>query len=284
MVAACGLQAGCMHVAEDSSKKWGVRRPALPLSGVEGIDALVIAAGVIEVPLGDRYLNQELWNLVDEQAVPLEAKAGLSANGLRAGLLGSHPPSEFLALLTNEKTCMPPRQIQTRLGQAYSPFPPLKHDLLRFALKDDDLSEEAEFSKAQCLWEVTCTQGEDRRLAVRVVPMVLHGEVLFEPQSVTGSEGVMSWQLSQRQEQERYEGLSVEVDMRPSEFLLIGCTPHADGLLGTSWLTQQRDDGESAVQRLLVIRVARTGKALEAPAPDVPRPLVLQAQQLTNSR
>lgn len=275
--------AGCMHTRENDNqaKSWGVRRPTMPLSGVEGADAIIMAVSVIEVPLTDNYIGQELWALVDEQAVPLEAKANLAANGLRAGLLGGHPPSDFLALLTSEKTSVAPRQIQTRLAQPYSPFPALKHETLRFTLRDGDQDESVEFSKAQCQWEVTCKPGEDRKLAVKVVPMLRHGEMLFEPHSVTDAEGVMSWQLAQRQEQEKYEGLAVEVDLAPSEYLVIGSTNKPGDSLGSSWLTQI--DTERPVRHLLVIRVARHGQALKASAPDAPKPLALQAQEQTLS-
>jgi hypothetical protein len=279
LVATLGLCSGCMHSREEENKaaSWGVRRPPLPLSGVEGTDAITMAVSVIEVPLTDSYVGQELWSMVDEQALPLESKANLAANGLRAGLLGGHPPSDFLALLTSEKTSVAPRQVQTRLGQPYSPFPALKHETLRFTLRDGDQSESVEFAKAQCQWEVTCKPGEEKKLSVKVVPVLRHGEMLFEPQSVTDAEGVMSWQLTQRQEQEKYEGLAVEVDLAPSEYLVIGCSNKPVDGLGLSWLTQI--DTERPVRRLLVIRVARTGQALKAPAPDAPKPLALQAQE-----
>jgi len=43
-------------------------------------------------------------------------------------------------------------------------------------------------------------------------------------------------------------------------------------------------DTDRPVRRLLVIRVAKTGQALTAPAPDAPRPLALQAQEGTPGR
>lgn len=281
LVATLGLCPGCMHSREEEAKisSWGVRRPPLPLSGVVGADAITMAVAVIEVPITDTYVSRDLWSMVDEQALPLESKANLAANGLRAGLLGGHPPPDFLALLTSEKTSVAPRQVQTRLGQPYSPFPPLKHETLHFTLRDGEASESVEFAKAQCVWEVTSKPGEEKKLSVKVVPVLRHGEMLFEPQSVTDAEGVMSWQLTQRQDQEKYEGLAVEVDLAPSEYLVIGSTNQPSDSLGSSWLMQV--DTERPVRRLLVIRVAKSGQALKAPAPDAPRPLALQAQELS---
>ena len=93
LVATLGLCPGCMHSREEEAKisSWGVRRPPLPLSGVVGADAITMAVAVIEVPITDTYVSRDLWSMVDEQALPLESKANLAANGLRAGLLGAIP-------------------------------------------------------------------------------------------------------------------------------------------------------------------------------------------------
>ena len=46
-----------------------------PFAAPSGPDVIAMDVSVIERPLGDRYLNDELWSLADEQVIPLERKA-----------------------------------------------------------------------------------------------------------------------------------------------------------------------------------------------------------------
>ena len=64
-----------------------------PATGPFGPDAVGLEVAVIEVPVGDRYVNSGLWATIDEQVVNLDHKAALDDNGLRVGLIGGMRPS-----------------------------------------------------------------------------------------------------------------------------------------------------------------------------------------------
>src|SRR5947209_2927371 len=82
-----------------------------PFSGPTGGDVVQIDVAVLERPLGDRFLNRELWELADEQAITLEQKAVLDDNGFRVCQIGGLPPAGLQALLTSERSCPDPRRV-----------------------------------------------------------------------------------------------------------------------------------------------------------------------------
>src|SRR5262249_31000495 len=83
-----------------------------PFQGPTGPDVVSMQVALIERPVGDPYLNHELWAGADEQAIPLERKVVLEDNGLRVGQIGGIAPAKLLALLTSEKSCINPRCLQ----------------------------------------------------------------------------------------------------------------------------------------------------------------------------
>src|SRR5262249_4764803 len=98
------LLAGC-------SWPWFSRSPTPPagtdpycaLGGPAGSDVVVMEVAVLEMNIGDKYLNEELWNTTIEQSLPPETRTILEENGLRAGLIAGQPP-DFLQVITSERT------------------------------------------------------------------------------------------------------------------------------------------------------------------------------------
>src|SRR5256885_16763862 len=71
-----------------------------PFSGPAGPDVVQMDVYVAERPLGDRYLNEGVWQL-DEQAITLEKKVDLEDNRLRGGPGGGLPSAVLRNHLTN---------------------------------------------------------------------------------------------------------------------------------------------------------------------------------------
>ena len=54
-------------------------------AALAGPEWVQIDIALLERPLHDRFINNELWQLADEQIVPLERKACLEEAGFRIG-------------------------------------------------------------------------------------------------------------------------------------------------------------------------------------------------------
>src|SRR5262249_20002515 len=104
------LLAGCLTgKAVQSTSRLS---PFRPLRGLDGPDVVLLATYLLEGPVGDRFLDQELWTLADDQVLPLDHKALLEENGFRVAQVGGVLPSGLQTLLTSKRSCPDPRQIQ----------------------------------------------------------------------------------------------------------------------------------------------------------------------------
>src|SRR5262249_26814687 len=85
------LLAGLALGAADRPGIWvdGLRPYHVP----EGPDVVVLEVVLLERPVDDPFVNEELWRSADEQAVPLERKAVLDDNGFRVGQIGGLTPA-----------------------------------------------------------------------------------------------------------------------------------------------------------------------------------------------
>src|SRR5436305_1342775 len=138
-------------------------------------DVVQIDVALVEVSAGDRFLNGELWQFVDEQVVPLEKKAQLEENGFRVGQVGSKPPQELLELLTQNRTCPAPRRCELRAGKAGRPLelgPPRAKT--SFRLYQGEQSSAVEREQATCCLLVVPSLDEEGRTKLTCTPQVRH--------------------------------------------------------------------------------------------------------------
>src|SRR5437870_10332225 len=99
-----GLLAGCATGTPAPATSWLRRFQQLDIP--TGPDVVNMEVVLLERPVGDSYLDHELWQTADEQVVPLERKAVLEENGFRVGQIGGQTPVGLQALLTSERSCV----------------------------------------------------------------------------------------------------------------------------------------------------------------------------------
>src|SRR5207302_21931 len=113
-----------------------------------GPDVVQIEMVLLERPLNDRYINDELWQAADEQVVPLESKAVLEENGFRVGQIGGLTPAGLQTLLTSEQSCADPRLLFARAGRAHDlPLGPVL-SRCQFRMQQHGRAERASFDQA----------------------------------------------------------------------------------------------------------------------------------------
>src|SRR5205807_10567049 len=92
-----------------------MRRPQLPL----GPDVIVLQMALIERPLGDTYLNGDLWTMTDEMVVPGDRKGLLEDNGFRVCQISGITPAGLDGLLKSKRSCANPRAKMLHAGDTH---------------------------------------------------------------------------------------------------------------------------------------------------------------------
>lgn len=256
------MMLGCVSNRPTRSASWldRILHPAGPV----GPDTIQMDVALIEKPLGDTYLNLDLWNDTDEQVIPLENKAVLEDNGFRIGQIGGITPVGLQLLLTSERSCANPRRIRCLQDKANKLVLGPELPLCCFQLASEGEPADINLEKAQCTLEVTASLTADGRTKLRFVPQVFHGDTSLLPRPAGDLSG---WILKEERAVERYARLAWEVTLATNEYLIVGGRYEKPRTLGHECFL--RRDEQNPVQRLLVIRTTRAEKPGDEPTAPV---------------
>jgi hypothetical protein len=224
-------------------------------NGPTGDDVVQLRVAVLERSSGDRALNQELWQLVDEQVFDSDQKELLARNGFRVGRFSGSPPSALQNLLSSEKNCYGvPRCIMLRAGNPNTVSLGLPAPQSNFHLDLDGKKESVELRKAECQLQVVPVLSDNGRVMLRFTPSIKHGDLtnLFRP--VRTPTGELEWKW-EPQKVETYSALAWELTVDADDTVLIGTYPEADDTLGRRCFLVAEEGRR--LQRLLVLRVNR---------------------------
>src|SRR5262249_8310944 len=150
--------------------------------GPTGPDVIQMDVALIERPVGDRYINTDLWDLADEQVLEADHKGLLRENGLRVAQVDGIPPAGLQSLLTSESSCANPRRIRMRAGNTRTlllgPSPPQCRFQIKQALGEPAI---VTLEQAQCTLLVVPTKTNDGHVRLQFTPQILHGETTLRP-------------------------------------------------------------------------------------------------------
>ncbi len=280
------LLVGCATQEPVRSPSWLSR--LRPFQGPIGADVIQMEVALLERPVDDPYINQELWALADEQAVSLEHKANLEDNGLRVCQIGGITPARLQALLTSERSCANPHRLQLRAGNptTLSLGPKAAH--CSFQMRQGDRVIDVALDQAEYLVQVVPSLAGEGNVRLRFTPQIRHGDRIPDTVPAPDRSG---YYLQFQQPIASYAGLSWEVTLAPNEYVLIGGRADRPQTLGQQCFV--RRDEPVRVQRMLVIRTCRQAPGLagdaglaggeEEPTPGKVPALALQAA-LTSAR
>jgi len=229
-----------------------------PFRGPTGSDVVQLEWGLIERPVGDRYLNEDLWALANEQILPLERKDFFEREGLRIAQIGGLLPSELLEMVHSERSNPSPQRKLVRSGHATllaigpvrekcecgEPLPGIRTGLW--------FEHPTSLVKAQFGIAVTPSLANDNKVRLSFTPQVEHGEVKASIRPAADGSG---WTNSPQATTEKYGELSWDVTLAANDYLLVGCWFKSASCFGKEAFV--RVDEPRPVQRLLVIRAAR---------------------------
>jgi hypothetical protein len=209
-----------------------------------------LQVSVIELLVGDRSLNRDLWASIDEGAVNLDRRAVLEDNGFRVAVAGGSASDTLNELLKSKRSNPDPHQIQTRTGTTKTLLLGGLRAACEFQLKLDGEPAATEFKQAQCAVAVTPALASDGRVVLAFVPQVQHGS----PKLLTHDEHG-DFVLNGRRPAEPFPALSFEVTLAAQDYVVVGTWSEKESTLGHCCFVTP--DGARPVQRLLVIRAGR---------------------------
>lgn len=207
---------------------------------------------LLERPLGDSFLNKELWQHTDEMIVDLDRKAAVEDNGFRVGQIVGMTPGKLQDLLKSPRCCINPRRRLIPSGHAVTQYLGPIWPRAEFVVQRGQQIQEAGFDQARFCLEVKPSLTSDGKTKLHFFPKVENGQAAlpFQPDPEQST-----WTLRVERPSETYKDLGWEVVLSPGEYLVIGGILEKDKSLGHRSFIQE--DG-SPVQRLLVLRTSRS--------------------------
>jgi len=226
-------------------------------------EALIVQSVLLERPIGDAFLDRELW----ESTLPVgepETRALHAENGLRAGILSGTLPQRFQDLLNSSAETVSPHELSfnTRTEAVIPTAGPI--DSCRFALLADLAVQPRtiELKQARCGIQVKPQIVEGGRVKVACEPRIQHGERRdrYRPtEDGTGFARVEEIPL------EKFPKLGFEVTLGPNDCLVLGWNADRPKTIGEALFAVEVDNRPR--QRVLVIRARQNGRS---PTSDLP--------------
>jgi hypothetical protein len=205
----------------------------------------------------DATLHEELWDVVDEQALDPEARRRLNANGLRAGVIAGTLPPSFAARLAATAGADAALVESAGMRKLLRLLPGRRAEVVSATgLAELVLIEEADdgvrggtYRDATTQLAVEARPAADGCVRIDAVPEIKHGPVV---RSWVGEEGLFRLEAGQRRQ--RLEHLEIAATLRPQAVLIIGCAGEATSTVGDALLRDRAGGG----LRLLVLRPLAT--------------------------
>jgi hypothetical protein len=259
----CVSLTGCFTGDSVRTSSWldRMRTPRIPL----GPDGVLMDLVVIELPLSDKFLNDEIWDWSDCQAVGLERQGLLADNGLRVGQVIGMIPGQLQTLLSTDRHCVSKHRQLLPAGQKTVVSLGQPQPACNFRLHTEAGATDVTLNQGQATLVIEPSLTDDGRTRLKFTPQVLYGAVLPDYQVAADRSGMV---LEFKRASKTYSSLSWEVALAPNQYLVVGThfdDDVADSLtqtLGCQFFLENTNKG--CVQRLLVIRTTRGDAGLSS--------------------
>lgn len=215
----------------------------------------------------DAVMTDDLWKLVDEQALDGDVRRRLQANGLRAGVVSATLPPELAARFT--ATTDPVLETAAEQSLVETPavvrrtmrlLPGRENEVIAAGGLDELILMEctagsvegATYHDASAIFTLRAWPAANGRVRVQVCPVVKHGPT---ERSWVGDEGV--FRLETGQKRRVLDSLSFETTLAPESMLLVTAAGEQAASVGDAFCRDR--SGGSAGMRLVALRpLART--------------------------
>jgi hypothetical protein len=238
--------------------------PTAPMAN----DTVVLEVAFVHLTPDDHAREAATWRQLDEQALPVELRLNLAANGMRAGVAASQLPQELRDLVerTSKDLATAPagddvtsaeiaslsrnRRMQVRAGRRGKIVVSNQLPHISVLAKDEQGQVQGSaFDDAQCLFSLMAQPSGDGRTTLQLTPEVEHGELKNRWVPVDGA--LMNQVGKSRRV---YDQLRMELPLSPGQTLVISATDEPSGL-GQHFFTLKEPTPR---RTMLLVRVAQT--------------------------
>jgi hypothetical protein len=233
------------------------QRTLRTLSPVLTADGIVVQSLLLERPIGDRFLDQELWDSTLPVGEP-EQRALLGENGFRIGILTGNLPQRFQELLDSEVDVHSAEEktFNHRTEGVIATAGPI--DECRFEVLTDigGRPKQLTLPQARCGVLVAPRPKDDGRVLVQFEPRIQHGE---RREWLRPTDDGLTFTRIDEIPIERFPALAVGATLGASDCLLIGMQADQPRTLAGALFRVEAD--QRPRMRVLVIRARQNGPA-----------------------
>jgi hypothetical protein len=241
--------AGCWFARPTMKSTWLDK--LRPFHGMTGPDVVILEVSLLELPLGDRYVNQEMWTGADEQFLSPELRILQEENGFRVAMLHGRPPDRLQSMLGNERFNRNSRQRRLRSGDTTTLDIGTKLELCEFELTTDGGTQSLKLEQPFCQMQVHPVIENDNRIRISFAPQIQH----YDNKRLPSISAASILPLQNHRVTDPYPALKFDVTLGSNEWVVVGARYDKPKSLGFQFFVQP--EAEKPVQRLLVLRAAR---------------------------
>jgi hypothetical protein len=225
-------------------------------------------SAIVSRPIGDRVVDSSPWEVADEQAIPLDVRQALEANGLRIGVITGTLPAD----VTETFTPSPPQKetqwvhIALPVGERTPIVLGPRTETLTLLLNHKGKLDGRDYQDADGRLIITPGHSGSKAVSIRIVPEIHHGETRRTIAPLEGNSpfAQREFSIKDAQQEDILRELAVNVDLQPGQTLVLGCRPQQSRSLGTFLFTQAEPNGDRTFQSVLLIQASRNHQG-EAP-------------------
>lgn len=244
------------------------------LPGTPAAEHVALELFFVHLPADKAAVTAALWSSVDEQAIDIDVRRHLAANGFIVGRVGGQLPAAITDLLqisgdaptqpVDGPTVIVPTKaplVHRKLIDVYQPETPnrvivsgerepiAKLVVLYRDEADGGVVRGQTFKNARGSLLTKVFPQSDGRILLDIVPEIEHGEPQRQIEPAEGG----AWTMQLVPPRETFDDLRVSTALVPGEILLFGCRDSRPGSLAEQFLTERQSD--ELRQIVVLIRV-----------------------------
>ncbi len=220
-----------------------------------------IDTAIISRPVGEHVVDGSVWEVADNQAIPVEARQALESNGIRIGIITGNLPTD--------------------ITEAFKPAPPLKEtQWVHIALPEGERTpivvgsktesvalllnhrgkvNGREYQDAEGRIIVSPSHSGSKSVSIRLVPEIHHGDTrrTIAPIETNSPFTQQEFGFKDGQKEEILRELAVSIDLLPGQTLVLGCQPKQSRSLGAFLFTRPEANNDQIFQSVLLIQATR---------------------------
>ena len=191
-----------------------------------------VDSAIVSRPVGDKVVDASLWNIADEQAVPVELRQALEANGLRVGVITGSLPVDVLEAF---KPSPPQKETQwVHIALPEGEHTPIalggKTESVTLLLNHQGKVDGRDYHDASGRLILTPGHHGPKGVTLRLVPEIHHGQNrrTIAPLQNAGPFAPQEFAIKDGQQEDILRELTTSIDVQPGQTVVIGCRPEQD--------------------------------------------------------